>query len=206
MRSIPVLIAIAFFSAALPAAAQQKPDMKGGTVVGSEPGKAAVMRAAEISAEVVAVDRFARVLTLKGPKGKVVDVAISPEVKNFDQIKAGDFVMVRFMQALALELQKTKSGDGTIVVNEGVATAKPGERPAVAGAREMSAIAKVTAIDKKAKTISLKGPRGNTVTLDVNNPDHFKVVKVGDEVRVQYTEAVAVSVEPASKPAKTPKK
>jgi len=40
---------------------------------------------------------------------------------------------------------------------------------------------------------------GNTVTLDVQNPDHFKVVKVGDEVRVTYTEAVAVSVEPAAK-------
>jgi hypothetical protein len=35
--------------------------------------------------------------------------------------------------------------------------------------------------------------------LDVQNPDHFKVVKVGDEVEVVYTEAVAISVEPAPK-------
>jgi hypothetical protein len=36
----------------------------------------------------------------------------------------------------------------------------------------------------------------------VQNPDQFKVVKVGDDVMVTYTEAVAVSVEPAAKPAK----
>jgi hypothetical protein len=198
MRLIP-LIAIAAFSIALPAAAQ-KPDIKGGTVVGSEPGKAAAVRAIEISAEVMAVDKFARVLTLKGPKGNVQDVAISPEVKNFDQIRAGDFIMVRFMQSLVLELQKTKGGQAA-AASEAVVTAKPGERPAIAGAREVQAIAKVTAVSKKDKTISLKGPRGNTVTLDVQNPDQFKVVKVGDEVMVTYTEAVAVSVEPASKPA-----
>jgi hypothetical protein len=121
-------------------------------------------------------------------------------VKNFDQIRAGDFIMVRFMQSLALELQKVKGGQAA-GASEAVVTAKPGERPAIAGAREVQAIAKVTAVSKKDKTISLKGPRGNTVTLDVQNPDQFKVVKVGDDVRVTYTEAVAVSVEPASKPA-----
>ena len=71
----------------------------------------------------------------------------------------------------------------------------------MAGGREVSAIAKVTAIDQKAKTMSLTGPRGNVVTLDVQNPDQFKVVKMGDEVLVTYTEAVAVSIEPAKKPA-----
>jgi hypothetical protein len=59
----------------------------------------------------------------------------------------------------------------------------------------------VTAVNPKASTITLKGPRGNVVTLDVQNPDHFKVVKVGDEVLVNYTEAVAISVEPGPKKA-----
>jgi hypothetical protein len=150
MRSIPLLVAVAFLSAALPAAAQQKPDVQGGTIVGSEPGKAAAVRAVEMSAEVMSIERASRVLTLKGPRGNVVDVTISPEVKNFDQIKAGDFIMVRFMQALALELQKTKGGTAA-GASEAIATAKPGERPAIAGAREVQAIAKVTAVSKKDK-------------------------------------------------------
>jgi ribosomal 50S subunit-recycling heat shock protein len=188
----------------LPAAAQ-KPDMKGGTVVASEPGKAAIVGAAEVSAQIVSIDKKTRTVSLKGPKGKVTDIVAGDEVKNFDQIKVGDRVVVRYMQSLALELQKVKSNASGIQVTEGAAKAEPGQRPAVGAVSEVTAIAKVSAIDPKAKTISLTGPRGNTVTLDVKNPDQFKVVKMGDEVLVTYTEAVAVSVEPAAKKA-APKK
>jgi hypothetical protein len=69
----------------------------------------------------------------------------------------------------------------------------------VAGTRTITGIADVVAVDPPASTISLKGPQGNVVVLDVKNPDQFKVVKVGDQVEVTYTEAVALSVEPAAK-------
>lgn len=201
MRMILVPVAIAVL-AALPAAAQtQKPDMKGGAVVTSVPGKASATAAAELSAQVVAIEKKSRTISLKGPKGKVVDIVAGDDVKNFEQIKVGDFLMVRYVQSLALELQKAKSGMSGISATDTVVKAEPGQRPAVAGGREVSAIAKVTAIDQKAKTMSLTGPRGNVVTLDVQNPDQFKVVKMGDEVLVTYTEAVAVSIEPAKKPA-----
>jgi hypothetical protein len=65
-------------------------------------------------------------------------------------------------------------------------------------------LADVTAVDPKKKTITLKCPKVNVVTLDVQNPDHFKVVKKGDQVQVTYTEALAMSVEPAPKPAPKP--
>ena len=201
MRKSLVLLAALAVAAALPAAAQ-KPDAQGGTVVASEPGKAAIVRAAEISALVVSVDKKTRTVSLKGPKGNVVDVVAGDEVQNFDQIKVGDFLKVRYMQSLALELQKTKTGVTGIAAQGAAVKAEPGQRPAVAAAGEVTAIAKVTAVNKKAKTITLKGPRGNEVALDVQNPDQFKVVKVGDEVKVTYTEAVAISVEPGAKPAK----
>ena len=204
MRSTLAVLAIMGFTA-LPAAAQ-KPDMQGGTVVASEPGKAAVVRAAEISALVVSIDSKTRTVSLKGPRGNVVDIVVSDEVQNFDQIKLGDFLKVRYMQALALELQKAKIGSKGITAQGGAVTAAPGERPAVAAAGEVTAIAKVTHVNKKAKTITLKGPRGNEVMLDVQNPDQFKVVKVGDEVKVTYTEAVAISVEEGAKPAAKKKK
>ena len=131
-----------------------------------------------------------------------MDIVAPAEVKNFDQIKVGDFVVARYARALTLELKKTKVSAGDVTVSEVAAKAKPGERPAVAGAREVTAIATVTAVDPKKSTITLKGPRGNVVTLDVQNPDQFKVVKKGDQVEVTYTEALALSVEPAPKPAK----
>jgi len=196
------VLLIAMLMAALPAAAQ-KPDMKGGAVVASEPGRAAIVAAAELSAQVVSIEKKTRTISLKGPKGGVMDVVAGKEVKNFNKIKVGDLVVVRYMQSLALELQPVKTGATGISVTEGAGKAEPGKRPAAGAVREIQAIAKVTGMDEKAKTISLTGPRGNTVTLDVQNPDHFKVVKMGDEVLVTYTEAVAVSVEPGKKaPAK----
>ena len=195
-------IALALIAAAFAATAlAQKPEAVGGTVVASEPGKAAIVRAAEISAQVVAIDKATRTVTLKGPQGNAVDIVAGDEVKNFDQIKLGDFVVARYAQALTLELRKTKVKAGEPTVREEAARAKPGERPAAAGVREVTAIADVIGVDPKKSTITLKGPRGNVVTLDVKNPDQFKVVKKGDQVEVTYTEALALSVEPAPKPA-----
>lgn len=203
--AFPLLILLA---AALPAAAQKSdvPKPEGGTVVASEPGKAAVVRAAELTALVVSVDKKTRTVSLKGPKGNVVDIVAGDEVQNFDQIKVGDFLKVRYMQSLALELQKAKTGANAVAVQGGAVSAQAGQRPGVAAAGEVTAIAKVTHVNPKAKTITLKGPRGNEVALDVQNPDQFKVVKVGDEVKVTYTEAVAISVEPGAKPAAKKKK
>jgi hypothetical protein len=142
-------------------------------------------------------------VTLKGPQGKVVEVVAGDEVKNFDQIKLGDFVVARYVQALTLELRKS-TGIRQKSEIEDAARAKPGERPAGAVARQVTVLADVTGVDPKKKTITLRGPKGNFVTLDVQNPDHFKVVKKGDQVEVTYTEALAMSVEPAPKPAAKP--
>jgi len=195
-------LALALLAMALAATAlAQQPGVAKGAAVASEPGKATAVRAVKISAQVVSIDKATRTVTLKGPKGNVVDVVAGDEVKNFDQIKLGDFVVARYAQALTLELRKTKAAGGDITVQEEGARAQPGEKPGVAGARQITAIADVIGVDPKNSTITLKGPRGNVVTLNVQNPDQFKVVKKGDQVDVTYTEAVALSVEPAPKPA-----
>lgn len=196
-RSILALIASAFAAAAL----AQPAGPTGGAVVASEPGKAAVASAVEVSAQVVGIDKAARTVTLKGPKGNVFDVVAGDTVKNFDQIKVGDSLVVRYVEALTLELKKSKVAGSDIQVREEAAKAKPGERPAVAGGRQVTAIADVVGVDPAKSTITLKGPRGNEVTLKVGNPDQFKVVRKGDQVEVTYTEALALSVEAAPKPA-----
>jgi len=180
------------------AAQAQKPPVQGGVVVASEPGKAAVVALAKVTATVVAIDKASRTVTLKVPKGRTVDVIAGDSVRNFDQIRVGDNVVVEYQEALTLELKKAKAPLGTTeTVTE--TRAKPGERPAGAVRREIVALANVVAVDPKKSIISLKGPRGNVVDLKVQNQDHFKVVKVGDQVEAVYTEALAVSVTPAAK-------
>lgn len=174
----------------------QQPAVKDDTVVSSEPGKGMVTRTIEASAQVVGIDRGTRTITLKGPDGKVADIVAGPEIRNFDQIRTGDRVVVRYLQALSLELRKT-AGSRDLTVAAAAGRAAPGERPGAAAAGQVTAVADVIAVDPAKMVITLKGPRGNIVDLHVKNPDHFKVVKVGDQVDVTYTEAAALSVEPA---------
>ncbi len=196
------IFAMTLIAAAGAAPAQaQAPNPTGGVAVMSEPGKAAAVSAVELAAQVTAIDKATRTVTLKGPQGNMVDVVAGPEVKNFDQIKVGDLVVARYVEALTLELRKTRSAGGQPVVREEAAKTKLGERPAVAGMREVTLLADVVAVDPAKSTIALKGPKGKVVTLNVKNPEQFKVVKVGDQVEVIYTEALALTVEPTPKPA-----
>jgi hypothetical protein len=199
-RTLILATALIAAAAAAPVLAQA-PSPSGGVAVMSEPGKAAAVSAVELSAQVTAIDKATRTLTLKGPQGNAVDLVAGTEVKNFDQIKVGDLVVARYVEALTLELRKTRSAGGQPVVREEAAKAKLGERPAVAGMREATLLADVVAVDPVKSTIALKGPKGKVVTLNVKNPEQFKVVKVGDQVEVTYTEALALSVEAAPAPA-----
>lgn len=206
MKQILITFAVLGMAVSLPALAQaQKPGAAAGTVVVSEPGKAVIVSAAEITATVVAIDKTTRTVTLKGPQGKSVDIVAGEQVRNFDQIKVGDQVVAQYQQALSLELKKTRT-TGAPTETVAAARAKPGERPAGAVGREITALADVVNVDPKNSIISLKGPRGNVFDLKVQNQDHFKVVKKGDQVEVTYTEALALSVEPAPKKAAAQKK
>ena len=55
----------------------------------------------------------------------------------------------------------------------------------------------ITAIDEKVPTVTFKGPKGNTRTIKVKDPAKLKGVKVGDQVELTYTQAIALSVEKA---------
>ena len=182
--------------AGIAAAQAPKPAVTTSSVT-SEPGKASIVSTAEVTATITAIDKTTRTVTLKGPN-RTVDVVAGEEVRNFDRLKVGDRVAVKYVEALTLELKKTKGQQDTKVETAAI-RAKPGDRPAGAVGREITVLADVVGVDPKKSIISLKGPHGDVVDLKVQNPDQFKVVKVGDQVEVVYTQALAVSVTPAPK-------
>jgi plasmid maintenance system killer protein len=59
--------------------------------------------------------------------------------------------------------------------------------------------ATIEAIDAKKNRVTLKGPEGKTQEIKVKDPKNLVNVKVGDQVVLTYTEALAISVEPAKK-------
>jgi ribosomal 50S subunit-recycling heat shock protein len=200
MNTKSILAGVLIATASAATALAQQSGTAATTTVTSEPGKASMVGTMQASAKVVGIDKQTRTVTLGTPQGDRVDVVASDAVKNFDQIKVGDIVTVRYTRALALKLKNTKEAAGAPKVSEGSTTAPPGAQPAFTSGRRVTTVAEVTAVDPKASTITLKGADGKVVTLDVRNPDQFKVIKQGDQVEVTYTEAVAVAVAPGSSP------
>jgi hypothetical protein len=180
----------------LPAFAQVAPKEDAQTL--SKPGKVSKTSTIKASVVVTKIDKSKRLLTLKNSTGQLFDVIADPEVRNFDQIAVGDTVNLEYVKSLTMELKKP----GTDVESSaaGIAThSQPGEKPGGTAANSVTTVAEVIDVNPGKKTVTLQGPQGHIVELDVNNPDQFKVVKKGDKVEVTYMEAVAVAVEPAAK-------
>jgi hypothetical protein len=151
------------------------------------------------TATVEAIDLQKRVVTLKGPNGNVFDVTIGKEARNLPQVKVGDLVKVKYYESIALRLVKPGEGVAGIQETEVLGRAKKGEKPGGLTASEVTLTATITAIDKKKHMVTLKGPEGKSVTVKAENPKNLAKVKVGDEVEVTYTEALAISVEEAKR-------
>ena len=199
MRKLSIL-AIALAAAAAPFAMAQNPQT--GSVVGVAPGKAAAASAVQVSATVEAVDKATRSVTLKLPNGQTRSIVAGEEVRNFDQIKAGDKLTVKYLEALTLELKK----DGKAVVGRtesgGVERAAKGEKPGGAAVREVVAVADVVNVDPAKKLVQVKNKEGKIIDLNVKDPEQLKLIKKGDQVQATYTEAVAITMEPAAAPKK----
>ena len=168
------------------------------TVVDRQPGKVGIAQAVDVTATISALDAAKREITLKGPDGKEVTMVAGPEVKNYGQLKVGDKVDIQYVEALVLELKK---GGGLPVARtekESMTSAKPGETPGAKGARKVTVVGDVIALDAATQTVTLKGPQ-RTADLKVRDKKQFDMISKGDQIEATYTEALAVAVKPSAK-------
>ena len=160
-------------------------------------GTATVVGTATVTATVVAIDLATRTVTLKDKRGRVVEVEVGEEARNFDQLKVGDVVTTEYREAMSLSLTKA-SGPRSASQRLIEQRSAPGAKPGGTIGREITVLADVVAVNAKAKTVTLKGPQGNAVDVIVEDPEQMKHIRKGDQVEVVYTEAVAISVTPGT--------
>ena len=142
---------------------------------------------------VEAIDKEKQTVTLKGPKRSLTIKVQDP--KKLDAIKVGDPVVGKYYESLMIEVKKPGESAPGVTAQTATATSKPGEVPAGAIGQQVTVTASIVAIDKKAKTATIKGPEGNTVTVKARDPKNLDKVKVGDNVEITYTEALAISLD-----------
>lgn len=143
------------------------------------------------------IDKETREITLKGPAGDTVTFTAGPNVTKLDQINKGDKVQVDYLESVAMALQKPEDGAAPPAASEGVTVVPEGDEPGAVAAQTQQITATVQKVDKDDKSITLKGPKGNTVTLNVGPElsEKLNQVNPGDKILVQYTQAIAVDVQ-----------
>jgi Cu/Ag efflux protein CusF len=147
---------------------------------------------------VAAVDKENRTVTLKGPEGNTLTLDVKDPAK-LDVIKVGDPVVAVYTEAVAFQIRKAGTATPGSTMQESRVSSKPGETPSGAISREITVTGTITAIDKKARTVTINGPEGNSATVKAQDPKNLELINVGDLVEIKYKQALAVSLD---KPAK----
>jgi hypothetical protein len=156
-----------------------------------------------ITASVEAIDQASREVTLKGPLGNSVTFTVDKRVKRLGEVKVGDLIRADYYVSFAAELRPpTAEEEKTpLVMLDAAGKAPPGTSPAAGGLRRFKVVTTVEGLDRPTQTITVKGPRGNLVTARVADPSRLTQMRIGENIVVTYTEALAISLEKAEKKA-----
>lgn len=156
----------------------------------------------EATATVTAVDMERHLVTIQGPQGNSAVIQVTDQVKNLPQVKVGDLVDIQYYRSAIAELVKVDKNTTLDTTVSGVKTTRPeGDKPGGAIGLQVKRRAEVMFVDPIQKFITFLSPdRGlRKISLE-NSPDlqhYLKELKKGDIVEVTYTEAMAISLEPA---------
>jgi hypothetical protein len=144
---------------------------------------------------VTKVDRKGRTVTIRGPAGNLHTLAVPKEAKNLDQVKPGDRFRMTYAEAAAVAV--TRGGKAEAGLEQMVSLAPKGAKPGGYKVRTFNVSGTVEAIDYKRRQVSVRGPKGNIVSLPVSGEvKNLESVSVGDLITVIYSEALAMEMVP----------
>jgi Cu/Ag efflux protein CusF len=148
-----------------------------------------------VTATVEAIDLEKRLVTLKGPEGNTVTLEVGEEARNLTQLKVGDQVEAKYFESVALYAQAPDGSEPAVAEIAAMERAPMGEKPGFAAAKSKVITATVESIDLDKRTVALKGPKGNTLNLKLDDrTPNMENLKAGDQVVARYTRAMAISV------------
>ena len=177
-------------AAAPPPAAQQA----------QPPAPVAAARGVETVAIVESVDQRAREVLLRREDNTLYTLRVSRSVRNLAQVKSGDRVVLRFVEAVGVAMAPPgASGPSRREANAAVRAAR-GELPGAAEAEVVTRRVKILSVDPGSGTVSFQEGTKPPQTVVLRRPEMLEFarsLKPGDEVNISYAEAMLIAVTPA---------
>jgi hypothetical protein len=166
----------------------------------SEPEPVEVSDQVRLSAIVQTVDMQTRQVLLRGEDGTVETITAGPEVRNLDQLQAGDRVVAVYERGVAAQMAPADAEPG-IASATGVAVPSEGQRPGMVAADETVAIVTFISYDPATQIARIEDGDGFVHSVVVEKPElqtFASGLREGDRVEVVFTEALAIGVEEVS--------
>jgi Cu/Ag efflux protein CusF len=151
--------------------------------------------AVTMTAVVQAIDSTKRLVTLKLDDGTTETVYCGPEVQRFDALKVGDKVTFEYIESMVYAIQKPGAAPPA---ESAAVTRSAGAKPGGTISQQMTTVVTLTAIDMSVPSVTITTADA-TMTFKVEDKKHLEGFKVGDKVQITYTQALAISVAPATK-------
>lgn len=141
-----------------------------------------------------------REITLMGSKGDLVTITASDAVERFDEIAIDDvitfdywtYMMAEFRQPTAEEL-----AEPLVVIAEG-GKAPEGVDPAAVVGAIIKAVVTIEVLNRPNMLATVKGPRGNYMTIEMEDKELITQLHIGQVVILTYAEAIVVSLKKAN--------
>ena len=154
-----------------------------------------VLDVLEVKAALDAVDHKKRTLTVKGLQGRAVVLKADKAVRNLEQLRKGDMVLVDFVESVAISIRSAAAPQGAGEARL-VSVAPKGGKGVVLLAETYPLSAVIESVDAKARQVTLREPNGGfrivPVDKSMKNIERFKK---GESVVLRLTEPIAIRVE-----------
>lgn len=154
------------------------------------------------SGTIVALDAARRLVTVRSDGGQALQVHADASVRGFERLRVGDVVTLDYLLAVAADIQPAGSLPPGAYLQEASEAPRHAGRPGRRLAERVTVVAPILAVDPAANTLTIEAPGARPVTLAVETPEHRAALpglRVGDLLRVAFTEAVAVDIRPGGR-------
>ena len=148
-----------------------------------------------LKGKVVSVDAATRTVVVEGELGRRVEIQAPKNSPNFDQIKVGDPVSATYVEAIAIAIAPVPNAQPGVTGTVDVSTAPKGATPAAVITEQIELRAVVKAVDTEKRLVTLDVPTGGERTLKAGKAVDIERVKVGEQVSVTLTRALAISID-----------
>lgn len=145
-----------------------------------------------VTVTIEAIDQATRTLTVKDAQGVYETLEVPAAFKRFPELKVGDKITARYYENVVVRVKKP--GEAAVDVDTSAFTRGDGP-PAATLAAQRTVTVTVTALDPKAKSITVSGPNNYKYSRRVKDDKVFKQLKVGDQLDMTWTNALLISAD-----------